>query len=196
MIKNIIFDFGGVLADWNPHYLYDAYFGDVKQADWFLENICTSEWNHTMDAGKPFSQAVEELSAKYPEWKEEISIYKTRWAEMMGEDTPGMMDFIKSLKSGGFNLYGLTNWSDETIWAMEHFMKELDGTVVSGREKVAKPDIEIFRRLLARFSLKSEECLYIDDIQRNLDVAAELGIKGYLFTGPEELKRDFFCIVG
>lgn len=196
MIKNIILDFGGVLADWNPHYLYDAYFGDVKQTDWFLANICTPEWNHTLDAGKPFSQGVAELIEKYPEWEEEIRIYKSRWSEMMGADLPGMMDFVKEIKGAGFNVYGLTNWSDETVWAMEHFMKELDGTIVSGREKVAKPDLEIYRRLLVRFSLKSEECLFIDDSQKNLDAAAELGIRGYLFTSPEELKRDFYCIVG
>lgn len=196
MIKNIIFDFGGVLADWNPHYLYDAYFGDAAKTDWFLANVCTPDWNRELDAGKPFSVGVEERVEKFPEWEKEIRMYKSEWSQMMGEDISGMMDFIKEIKSAGFNVYGLTNWSDETIWAMEHFMKELDGTIVSGREKVAKPDLEIYRRLLARFSLKAEECIFIDDNRQNLDAAAELGIKGYLFTGPEELKRIFYCIVG
>lgn len=195
MIKNVIFDFGGVLADWNPHYLYDSYFGDVKKADWFLANICTPQWNHQLDAGKPFSQGIEELIQVYPEWEEAIRIYKSRWSEMMGDDLPGMMDFVKEINAAGYKTFGLTNWSDETVGAMSHFMEQFEGTVVSGREKIAKPDLEIFRRLLARFSLKSEECLFIDDTTANLAAAEQLGIKCYHFISPEQLKKDFYCIV-
>ena len=69
MIKNIIFDFGGVLVDWNPHHLYDTYFDDKDSADWFLSNICTMDWNVQMDAGKPFEQGVAEKIAQYPQWR-------------------------------------------------------------------------------------------------------------------------------
>ena len=65
MIRNIIFDFGAVLVDWNPHYVYDPYFGDPEKATWFIENICTAAWNKELDGGKPFSQGVAELSAQY-----------------------------------------------------------------------------------------------------------------------------------
>ena len=81
MIKVIVFDFGGVLVDWNPHHLYDGYFGNKEKADWFLTNICNMTWNSQMDAGKPFAVGVAELSAKFPDWKHEIEIYYTRWIE-------------------------------------------------------------------------------------------------------------------
>ena len=66
MIKNIVFDYGAVLIDWNPHYLYDPYFGDRQKADWFLGNICTFEWNMTLDGGRPFHEACLEKAAEFP----------------------------------------------------------------------------------------------------------------------------------
>ena len=87
MIKNIIFDFGAVLVDWNPYYVYDPYFGDHKKAEWFIENICTAAWNKELDGGKPFAQGVAELSAQYPEWAKEIAMYHRDWIKMMGGAT-------------------------------------------------------------------------------------------------------------
>ena len=116
MIKNIIFDFGGVLVDWNPHYLFDKYFNDIEEANYFVENVCNSEWNAEMDGGKPFAQAVKERTAMFPKYAEALKLYQTNWMDTMGDEIPGMYDLIKSLKDNGFPIiYGLTNWSAETI---------------------------------------------------------------------------------
>ena len=116
MIKNIIFDFGGVLVDWNPHYLFDKYFNDINESNYFVENVCNSEWNAEMDGGKPFEQAVRERSAMFPKYAEALKLYQTNWMDTMGEEIPGMYDLIKSLKANGFPIiYGLTNWSAETF---------------------------------------------------------------------------------
>ena len=114
-IKNIVFDFGGVLVDWNPRYLYDKYFGDAEQSQWFLDNICLYSWNLQMDGGKPFAEGVKELQAEHPEWSEAIAIYHTRWVEMMGGEVAGTADVLRRAKAAGYKIYGLTNWSAETF---------------------------------------------------------------------------------
>ncbi|MCQ2234200.1 MAG: HAD family phosphatase [Paludibacteraceae bacterium] len=191
MIKNIIFDFGGVLIDWNPHNLYDGYFGDKDKAQWFIDNICTSEWNSQMDKGKPFDVGVAELVAKFPEWEKEIRVYQSRWHEMVTKEVPGMVQLLTDLKQSGYPIYGLTNWSDETMqdefkrWGI---FRLVDDMVVSGREKILKPDPALYNCLLTRFNLKPEECVFIDDNQKNVDAAERMGIHALHFEGAEKLR--------
>lgn len=191
MIKNIIFDFGGVLIDWNPHNLYDGYFGDKDKAQWFIDNVCTSEWNSQMDKGKPFDVGVAELVAKFPEWEKEIRVYQSRWHEMVTKEVPGMVQLLTDLKQSGYPIYGLTNWSDETMqdefkrWGI---FRLVDDMVVSGREKILKPDPALYNCLLTRFNLKPEECVFIDDNQKNVDAAERMGIHALHFEGAEKLR--------
>ena len=80
----IIFDLGGVLIDWNPEYLYRKLLSDKYDLLYFLENICTNDWNQEQDAGYPIVQATAELVAKYPQYDAEIKAYYGRWQEMLG----------------------------------------------------------------------------------------------------------------
>ena len=189
---NLIFDFGGVLIDWNPHYVYDPYFGDRAKADWFLTNICTMEWNGEVDAGKPMAEATAELVARFPEWKKEIEMYFGRWIEMIGEAIPGMYELLVELKARGHRLFGLSNWSAETfVQIKEDFpaLKLLDGMVVSGYVKCLKPSPEIYRILLDRYSLQASDCVFIDDNAANVAGAEAVGIRGILFTGASDLRK-------
>jgi len=189
---NLIFDFGGVLIDWNPHYLYDSYFGDRAKTDWFLANICTMEWNGQVDAGKPMAEATAELVAKFPEWKKEIEMYFGRWIEMIGEAIPGMYELLLELKARGHRLFGLSNWSAETfVQIKEDFpaLKLLEGMVVSGYVKCLKPSPEIYQLLLDRYSLKASDCVFIDDNAANVAGAEAVGIRGIRFTGASDLRR-------
>ncbi len=191
MIRNIIFDFGAVLVDWNPHYLYDPYFGDVEKATWFLENICTFAWNRELDGGKPFDEGVAELSAIHPEWSREIELYKSGWIKMMGGQIPGMYEIVAELKSRGYGVWGLTNWSSETLCQIEDkypVFSLLDGRIVSGEVRLLKPDEAIYRCLLNTFGLKAEECLFIDDNAENVDGALKLGIEAWTFTDAATLR--------
>lgn len=192
MIKNIVFDFGGVLVDWNPHYLYDGYFGSREKADWFLANICTMDWNVQMDGGKPFAQGIAELSAVHPQWSREIQMYFDRWMDMMGEEIPHMRELIQDLKRRGYRVFGLTNWSAETFCQVRHrygIFDLLEGMTVSGEEHVTKPDQAIYRRLLDRFSLTPGECLFIDDNAANVAGAIQAGMAAVRFTDPATLKE-------
>lgn len=184
MIKNIIFDYGGVLLDWNPHYLYDPYFGDVEKAEWFLTHICTYEWNAQHDHGKPIAEGTAELIALHPEWEKEIRLYYDDFMKMMGGQIPGMEDVVKALKSKGYHVFGLSNWSEETFALVRPVYPVLDlmeDMVISGVEKVMKPDRRIFELALNRFGVQAEESVFIDDNPANVKAACEVGINGILF---------------
>ena len=194
MIKNIIFDFGGVLVDWNPHYLFDKYFNDINESNYFVENVCNSEWNAEMDGGKTFEQAVRERSEMFPKYAEALKLYQTNWMDTMGEEIPGMYDLIKSLKANGFPIiYGLTNWSAETFPTVQktyRIFSLIDKIIVSGEVKQLKPNPEIFYTLLNKFDLKPEESLFIDDNLKNVEGAKAVGINAVLFRGVEKLRED------
>lgn len=192
MIKNIIFDFGGVLLDWNPRYLYKSYFNNDEEMEHFLADICNGEWNIKQDAGRPFAEAVKELQAKFPEYAEAIQMYDDDWEKMLKCELPESIDLLKELKSMGYGIYGLTNWSAEKIgyaFANYSFFSLFDGIVVSGVEKVVKPDRKIYEILLERYSLKPGECVFIDDNQDNVDMAKALGINAIRFDNIGNVKE-------
>ena len=192
MIKNIIFDFGGVLLDWNPRYLYKSYFNNDEEMEHFLADICNGEWNIRQDAGRPFAEAVKELQAKFPEYAEAIQMYDEDWEKILKCELPESIDLLKELKFMGYGIYGLTNWSAEKIgyaFANYSFFSLFDGIVVSGVEKVVKPDRKIYEILLERYSLKPGECVFIDDNQDNVDMAKVLGINAIRFDNIGNVKE-------
>ena len=192
-IKNIVFDFGGVLVDWNPRYLYDKYFGDEQQAQWFLDNICLYSWNLQMDGGKPFAEGVAELQAEHPEWAEAIGIYHTRWVEMMGGEVDGTADVLRRLKARGYGIYGLTNWSAETFPLIRDtypVFGEFDGIVVSGEEHLLKPNAAIYHCLLERYNLQADESIFIDDNADNVAAAKAVGMESVRFADAATLVQQ------
>ncbi len=192
-VTTIIFDFGAVLVDWNPHRMLDKYFGSVEKADWFIKNVCTSEWNTEMDGGKPFAQGIAERSAIYPEYAADIQAYYDRWIEMIGGEIPGMREMVAELKAKGYKLYGLTNWSAETFCLVRNEFPVfglLDGMLVSGEEHLLKPSPEIFQRLVDRFGLTPSECLFIDDNAANVEGSIAFGIPAVRFFGVDSLRED------
>lgn len=194
MIKNIIFDFGGVLIDWNPKHLYKSIFETEEEMDYFLENIATYEWNAQHDAGLPVAVGTAELIAEHPEYREAIEAYYGQFEKMLGGVIEGTLEIIKELKSKGYKLYGLTNWSSETLpiamklypYAFEHF----EGIVVSGIEKVLKPFPEIYNILLSRYDLKPNESVFIDDNAANLNYPSSIGLATIRFSSPESLRIE------
>ncbi|MGI6046522.1 MAG: HAD family hydrolase [Petrimonas sp.] len=185
-IKNIVFDFGGVLIDWNPEYLYKKVFEDKTEMEHFLNNVCTYKWNVLQDAGRSVAVATVEKQQEFPEYKAEIAMYYGRWAEMLGGEIVENSRLVKPL-SEKYNTYGLTNWSAETIpLAIERydFFNYLKGMVVSGDEKLIKPDPKLYYVLLDRFNINPEETLFIDDSAHNIDTAKLLGFETIHYT-PE-----------
>ncbi|MDI9606581.1 MAG: HAD family phosphatase [Bacteroidota bacterium] len=189
-IRNIVFDFGGVLVDWNPIYLYRKVFDNECDMNHFLEHICSSDWNVQQDAGRPLAEATRLLQAEHPRYHDEIAFFYGRWEEMLGGTIDENVKLIKPLKTK-YKVYGLTNWSAETLpIAMERydFFDDLDGIVVSGQEKLIKPDPRLYEILLERYQLKAGESLFIDDNVANIETASQLGFHTMHFTGKVNLK--------
>lgn len=193
-IDTVIFDFGGVLIDWNPAYVYLKEFrGDEKKMNHFLEHICSWEWNENQDAGYLLQQATEERVAMFPEHERLIRMYYGRWEDMLGYEHTETVEILKYLKEiEQYKLLGLTNWSHETFpVALERFdfLSWFDGIVVSGTEKMKKPDAEIYHLTLERYNVTAENAVFIDDKKENVAAAKHAGMHSIHFTTAKALKK-------
>jgi 2-haloacid dehalogenase len=192
-IKAVVFDLGGVLIDWDPRYLYRKLLADEAAVEEFLATVCTPEWNAEQDRGRPFAEGVAELVERHPVHAAAIAAFHERWPEMLGGDIPGAVELLAELRATGLPLYALTNWSAETFMLARErfeFLDWFDGLLVSGEERIIKPDPAIFELLLDRFGLDPGSTFYVDDSEVNVAAAAALGLDAVRFTGPEQLRRD------
>ena len=193
-INSIIFDLGAVLIDWNQRHLYRKIFKTEEEMEWFLANVCTSEWNEEQDAGRSFAEAVKIQSQLFPKYTQEIEAYWARWPEMMKGQIQGTVEIFAEMKElNRYKFYALTNWSAETFpFALQkfEFFKWFDGIVVSGHEKTRKPFPEFYQRLLDRYSVNPSETFFIDDSLRNVEAAGKLGINAFQFISSEGLREE------
>ncbi len=192
--STVIFDLGGVLIDWNPRHLYRKLFpGDEAAMEHFLAHVCNDAWNVQQDAGRGFAEAVALLKEEHPAKTGLIDAYWERWVEMLAGPINDTVDILALLRERRVPLYALTNWSAET-WPVARplfpFLDWFDGIVVSGQERMAKPDPRIFRLLLERFAVAPESAIYIDDSRRNVEAAAALGLHAIHFTGAKRLAEE------
>lgn len=189
MINTIIFDLGAVLIDWNPRYVFRHLFVTEDAMEHFLSKVCTSDWNELQDAGRSFQEATNMLIQQFPEYKSEITAYYDRWEEMLKGPIPETVKLLAELKATNkFKLFALTNWSAESFPIAKekyNFLSWFDGIVVSGEEKMKKPDPKIFYLLIERHNIDVESCLFIDDNPINTEAATQLGIKCVHFEETE-----------
>jgi 2-haloacid dehalogenase len=191
--KAVVFDLGGVLIDWDPRHLYRKLLADEAAVEEFLATVCTPEWNAELDRGRPFAEGVAELVERHPEHAAAIAAYHERWPEMVAGDIPGTVEVLAELRAAGVPLYALTNWSAETFAITRgrfEFLEWFDGLLVSGEERVTKPDPAIFQLLLDRFGLDPTATVFVDDSAANVAAARRLGFDAIGFTGHEELRRE------
>ncbi len=192
----VIWDLGNVLIRWDPRNLYRRYFGaDVASMDWFLANVCTPSWNEQLDAGVPFAAAIEDLSRRFPEHRAMIAAYGAEWSQMLGEPIEANVQLLRQLKDRAVPLYALTNWSAETFpiaKARFDFLQLFDGVVVSGIERLVKPDPAIYRLILDRYQLDPAHTHFIDDSAKNIEAARALQIKAVHYNETTALNIDMF----
>lgn len=193
MIKNIVFDLGGVLIDWNPRYYFKNYFQTEEEMEYFLREVCDMKWNSAIDAGKPFEQAIKERQKIYPEYAEAISHYGKHWADMLGGAFESSVNLLKEVKNRGYRVLALTNWSAETFpiaLAKYDFLQLFEGIVVSGEVKTIKPDVKIFKILIDKYSINVEESVFIDDNKENVEAAASLGFNAIRFDNIDNVRSQ------
>jgi 2-haloacid dehalogenase len=197
-VKNIIFDLGAVLIDWNPKYVFNKIFKTPEATNHFLNKVCTHEWNEMQDGGRSIEDAETFLIGQFPEYTSEIKAFYGRWTEMLGGPIFKTVEILKKIKEGNScKIFALTNWSAET-WpvALERyeFLSWFEGIVVSGVEKMAKPNREIYELICNRYNLDPQQTIFIDDNERNIKAAQEFGLRVIHFKNSDQLERDLICI--
>jgi len=190
-IKAIIFDYGNVLIEWNPRYVYQDHFpNDPEGMENFLEEVDFMGWNAHQDRGRTFSEGVADLSAQFPQHAHLIQAYHDRWKDSIGRSYTDTVEIMKQLKQRGYPLFGLSNWSAETFpYAQEKFdfFELLDDMVISGHVGYVKPEPEIYQLILEKIKRPAQECLFIDDSLPNIQQAQKMGFETIHFQSPEQL---------
>ncbi len=195
-INTIIFDFGGVLIDWNPRYMYRDEFEESSEMEHFLSNVCTDDWNLQQDKGRSLSEGTRILQDKFPAHVAKIQLYYDQWEKMIKGDIPQNVTVLRVLKEK-YKVYGLTNWSAETfpiVFKRYSFFKLFDGIVISGEEKMIKPDKKIFELMLERYHLEAKHSLFIDDNKNNIQAAKEMGFNTIHILERTDLKTELHTL--
>lgn len=193
-ITAIIFDFGNVLIEWNPRYVYNRYFPDNPEGmERFFKEVDFMGWNAKQDKGRSFKEGVADISARFPQYAHLFQAYHDHWQDSIGAAQWGTVEIMKRLKQEGYPLYGLSNWSNETFpyaRAKFDFLDLLDDMVISGYVGHVKPEPEIYHILLEKIGRPAEECLFIDDSLPNIQQANTIGFAVLHFRSSEQLKTD------
>ena len=191
----LVFDIGNVLIGWDPRNLYRQLFeGRLDEMEWFLANVCTGDWNLEQDRGREFADGVQLLLNEHPEHLHAlIRAYDERWIEMLSGAIPGSVALLERLHAQGVPLYAITNWNQHKFRearAIHGFLERFRGIVVSGEERLLKPDAAIYHVLCQRYGLRPEQCIFIDDSEKNVAGARAIGMHGLQFHSPERLAAD------
>ena len=187
----VVFDVGHVLFDWDPRYLYEKIIADRDELDWFLANVVTRQWHFQHDAGRPFAETSAELIARFPDQADRIRAFATRWNETLPGPIPGMPELVADLVAMRVPLFAITNYSGE-FWAKWRptipLFDAFAGIVVSGDEKLMKPDPAIYALALARFDFAPGEGAFIDDRADNVAAADAAGLIGHVFVDAADTR--------
>lgn len=190
----LVFDFGGVLIDWDPRYLYSKLFpGDPQGMENFLREIDFSGWNLHQDAGRSFAPAVAELCERFPQYTAQIRAYDERYEETMSGPIWETVSILESLKDQGLPLYALSNWSAEKFAVVRpkyEFFGWFEGMIISGEVGLIKPDPRIYQRLSELTCRPPQDCLIIDDSPVNTAAAESLGFQAIQFSSPQQLRAE------
>ena len=188
----VIFDLGGVVLGWEPERAFEQVMPAEEVAE-FLRRIDFADWNRRNDGGRTFDEAEAELIARFPEAEGVIHGYREHFAHTLSGMVPGTAAVIAELGQAGIALSALTNWSGETFpIARERFgiLRRFSTILVSGDERLLKPDPAIFALACEREGLDPAGTVFVDDSPRNAAAASEFGLIGLQFTDAEQLRSD------
>ncbi len=191
-VRAVVFDIGNVLYHWNMRRLFAKLIADADELDWFLAHVVTEEWHFQHDAGRPLAEMVPERIAEFPAYADHITAYTTRFIETIPGPVAGMIALVDDLAARKVPIFGITNFGAEfwdqfrpTAPVFDHFTD----IIVSGVEKLVKPDPAIYTLALRRFGLAPGEALFVDDRLENIESAAANGFVGHPFKDAATLRH-------
>lgn len=193
MIKNLIFDFGKVLVDYDFVAFFHSYIPDNERCEAFVKRLFNDETLRLLDTeAQPLEVVTEQLIAENRDFEPEIRYLIDHFPDIVIGEMPGMRELLIQLKNAGFKLYGLTNWCSKVRITMSQYeiFQLLDGYIISSEEKVVKPEPEIYHRLFDKYGLKAEECLFADDREENIEGGRRAGMEGIVFVDAEQYKAE------
>ena len=193
MIKNLIFDFGKVLVDYDFKAFFRKYIPNTERCQAFTPVLYNEELQQMLDREeRPFDVIMEDWIENHKEFEHEIRYFNEHYPEIVTNEVEGMYELLTQLKAEGYKLYGLTNWCSKVYLTMAQFpiFKLLDGQIISSEEKVIKPEPEIYQRLFDKFNLKPEECIFADDRAENIEGGSRLGMDGIVFKDAKQYERE------
>ena len=188
-----LFDLGGVFFDWDPNYFYKNVFSTNEERNYFLTEICSDEWNIKQDAGRTIHEAVSELVSKYPKYENEIKMYYKNHRKMIKGVFNSSINVLKNLKSLNCECYVLSNWSSETFVGMKDdypFLRLFNDLLISGEDKLIKPDLAIYNLAINRFNLVPQETVFIDDKLENITAAKKLSFNTIHLKDPKDIELE------
>ena len=191
--QSVIFDVGRVLFDWDLRHLFAKLIANRKELEWFVTHVVTPEWHFQHDAGRALADMLPELKAEFPDHAPLIDAYATRFNETIPGPVPGSLELVARLDAAGVPLFAITNFGHE-FWEgfrpTQPVFDRFRGIVVSGTEKMVKPDPAIYRLAIERFGIDPAGALFVDDVAANVAGARSVGLAGHLFEGAAALERD------
>jgi 2-haloacid dehalogenase len=190
----VVFDVGGVLLDWSPYHLYRQMLADDAAIAAFIDEVGFNDWNVALDAGeRTWDEAVALLGDRFPHRRELITAAHHRWHDMVRAPITGAVDILERLAAAGTPLYAITNFSSEKFREAREryaFLRRFRDVVVSGDERMLKPDPAIYHTLTSRNGLDPADCVFIDDSEKNVAGAKAIGMEAVRFTTAEMLASD------
>ncbi len=192
-IDTVIFDVGNVLYRWNLRCLFEKLIDDKQELDWFLENVVTPEWHFEHDAGRALKDMVPERIAQFPQYEAHINAYAARFNETIPGPVHGSLELVERLAAQNVAIFGITNFGSEFWQGFRPTAPIFDlfsDIIVSGDEKLLKPDAAIYQLALNRFNVAAPQCLFIDDRLENIEASEALGIKGHHFQDAMSLEQE------
>ena len=193
MIKNLIFDFGKVLIDYDFSLTANRFFQNSEDGEEFFRIFSEPKFIEKCDLEfEPFDEIIDEAKIQYPQYAEALQLFTVHYADFVTGEIPGMKELLTRLKNEGFKLYGLTNWCSKIREIMEIYdiFNLLDGSIISAEEHLIKPDPAIYLRLCEKFHLNPSECLFADDKPENIEGAKKVGMQGIVFVSAEQYEKE------
>lgn len=191
--RAVVFDVGWVLFEWDLRHIYAGRIADPAILDWFVTHVVTPEWHHQHDEGRDLAEMVAERIAEFPDHAALIRAYASNFNDSIPGPVPGTAALVERLAARGVPLFALTNFAApfwEAFRPRHPVFDHFQDIVVSGAEKLAKPDPAIYRLAERRFGHAGAELFFTDDNPANIAAARERGWHALQFTDAAALERE------